>query len=141
MKRAFCFFFHGGKTLFTSIFFEIFTPSPDFSRGLFGIFSRVRFKISRAKNTKFSREGSIFDWQNLCKKIKKAKDYNFDAYKYKKPVQKKVLLKICQGFFTGTFRRFTGTIFDFFHVHTFQFHKWKSALNFEGDIRKFTGNF
>ena len=84
-------FFHGCKTLFTGTFFEIFTPSPDFSRGLFGIFSRVRFKISRAQNQFFSREGYIFHGQNFRKEIKKAKNYNFDTHKYKESVQKKVL--------------------------------------------------
>ena len=134
-------FFHGCKTVFTGTFFEIFTPSPDFSRGLFGIFSRVRFKISRAQNQFFSREGYIFHGQNFRKEIKKAKKYNFDTHKNKKSVQKKVLLEKNQGFFTGTFRLFTGTIFEIFHVHKFEFHGWNFVLNFHGDIISFTGTF
>ena len=86
-------FFHACKTLFTGTFFEIFTPSPNFSRGLFGIFSRVRFKISRVQNQNFSWEGYIFHEQNFRKEIKEAKNYNFDTHKYKKTAKKKGTLK------------------------------------------------
>ena len=126
MKRVFYHFsgfFHGCKALFTATFFEISTPSRDFSRGLFGIFSRVRFKISRAQDQFFSREGYIFHGQNFRNEIKKAKNYNFDTQNTKNLCKKRYFLK--------KFRVFSRALLDFSRAQFFKYFTCTN-LSFKG---------
>ena len=80
-------------------FFQIFTPSPDFSRGLFGMFSRVWFKISR--KTKIFYRRDIFFTGRISEKKSKKRKITILIRKIQKACAKKGTLKKKSGFFHG----------------------------------------
>ena len=113
----FRFFFTGAKP-FSRALFSRFSRLVQLFTGTFWDFSRVRFKISRAQNQNFSREGYIFHGQNFRNEIKK-KNYNFDTQNTKNLCKKRYFLK--------KYRVFSRALLDFSRA---QFLKYFTCTNF-----------
>ena len=119
--------------MFFTIFPVFFTGAKSFSWPLFSRFSRLvqafhgdflgffhgfdlRF---HGRKTKIFHGRDIFFTGRISETKSKKLKIIISIHKIQKIFAKKGTLKKNQGFFTGTFRLFTGTIFEIFHVHKF----------------------
>ena len=95
-------FFHGCKALFTATFFEISTPSRDFSRGLFGIFHGFDLRC-HGRKTKIFHGRDIFFTGRLSEKKSKTLKIIISIHKIQKIFAKKRYFLKKTGFFHGHF--------------------------------------